>query len=64
MFSENHFSAICLLTIIAVGLPQSGALVEWFNLLNVFLVTNRNVITSREVAVSVNKTNAMAYTAG
>ena len=64
MFSENHFSAICLLTINAVGLPQSGALVEWFNLLNVFLLTNRNVITYREVTVSVNKKNAMAYTAG
>ena len=32
-------------------------------LLNVCLLTNRNVITYREVTVSVNKTNAMAYTA-
>jgi len=47
---------------IAVGLPQSG--VSWMVLLNVCLLTNRNVITYREVTVSVNKTNAMAYTAG
>ena len=32
-------------------------------LLNVCLLTNRNVITYREVPFSVNKTNAMAYTA-
>ena len=47
---------------IAVGLPQSG--VSWMVLLNVCLLTNRNEITYREVTVSVNKTNAMAYTAG
>ena len=46
---------------IAVGLPQSG--VSWMVLLNVCLLTNGNVITYREVTVSVNKTNAMAYTA-
>ena len=31
--------------------------------INVCLLTDRNVITYREVTVSVNKTNAMSYTA-